>query len=99
MKTDCEEREMPCAPVDKRLTEIWTCVKSKVSTHLFLWIIGGLAVVLIPVLSSMFAIQWSTHANVVKIKTTLEAAIPHQAQLHKLHEERLKALESKRKRK
>lgn len=95
MKTDCEEREMPCAPVDKRLTEIWTCVKSKVSTNLFLWIIGGIAVILIPVLSGMFAIQWSTHANVVEIKATLETVVPHQAQLYELHEERLKVLEGK----
>ena len=97
MKTECEEREMPCAPVDKKLIEMWACVKSKVSTTLFLWIVGGLAIILIPVLSSIFAIQWSTHANVVKIKTTLETALPHQAQLHKLHENRIEALESKHK--
>ena len=95
MKTDCEEREMPCAPVDKRLKDMWDCIKSKVSTSLFLWVIGGLAVILIPILSGMIAIQWSTHANVVGIKTTLETAIPHQAQLYELHEERIKVLENK----
>ena len=83
--------EVPCKQVDDRLQLMWDCIKAKVPSKDFKWIIGALAGVLL----IFILIQLDMRGTMVKIQTTLEVNIEHQAQLHKIHDDRILILERK----
>jgi hypothetical protein len=82
---------VPCSAVDKKLEDMWTCIKTKVAMPLFTLLIF----VLLVVLGGMSALQWSTNSTVVEIKTTLTQSIIHQNHLQDMQDDRIKELEDK----
>jgi len=61
--------EVPCKPVDEKLTTVWECVKSKVSQKLFFWAFGGLAFFSVVIIGGA---QWKIVASISKIDTNVK---------------------------
>jgi len=60
---------VPCAPLDKKLNDIWTCVKSKTPQRLFYWVVGGLIFFTVVIIGGA---QWQIVAKVGVISTDVK---------------------------
>ena len=57
---------VPCKPIDDKLTAIEACVKSKTPYNLFFWAVGGIAAFVVVVIGGA---QWLIVESVGEIRT------------------------------
>jgi len=60
---------VPCPPLDKKLNDIWSCVKSKTPQKLFYWVVGGLIFFTVVIIGGA---QWKIVEKVGIISTDVK---------------------------